>query len=165
MSEKELKANIKKARDFLALWVKFHSLYKDATKKEAITQEEEDVFLETKTLLGQRYKALKGSLNLGRSSDDEMKDVISHLLSLKGMAAMSDEALRKIEESWNHSYVFLNKLLKDLEGQTQVYSNKRPFIEFLKRLFSKKAAQLIVLILLIFIMFYAVNVALQILLK
>lgn len=164
MVDKQLKSNIKKTKDFTTLWVKFHDHYKSATKKNAITQEEESLFLETKSLITGKYKALKGSLRLNDSRDDEMRDVISHVLSLKSMATMSDKAFERIENSWRHSHVFLNKMLKDLEGQNRQLAEKKCSFEFLKKIFSKRINQVLVFMLIIFIIFimtYILTIAIK----
>jgi len=161
MVDKQLKSNIKKANDFIVLWVKFHDHYKSAAKKNAITQEEESLFLETKSLITDKYKDLKDSLRLNSSRDDEMRDVISHVLSLKSMATISDKAFERIENSWRHSHVFLNKMLKDLEGQNRQLAEKKRSFEFLKKIFSKKIYQILALIFIIFIMTYLMTVAIK----
>jgi len=164
MVDKQLKSNIKKTKDFTTLWVKFHDHYKSATKKNAITQEEESLFLETKSLITDKYKALKDSLRLNSSGDDEVRDVISHVLSLKSMAAMSDKASERLENSWRHSHVFLNKILKDLEGQNRQLAKEKHSFEFLKKIFSKKINQILALIsiiVIIFIMTYILTIAIK----
>ena len=148
MTDKEIRANIKKTKAFIGLWVKFHDLYKNATKSKNITREDEKVFLETKSLIADKYKALKHSLQLNTSSSNEMMDVISRVLSLKGVSTMSDKALEKIERNWNHSYVFLNKILKDLENKIKEALKAKPVFS---------VYHMVILVLLIFIMFYSVN--------
>jgi len=158
MVDKRLKTKIKNTKDFVTLWLKFHNLYKDATKKGAITQEQEDLFLDTKSLITDRYKDLRDSLSLDSSNRDETMDVVSHVLSLKSMAAISDEAFRKIEESWQHSYTFLNNILNDLKSKDEELARKRSVFEFSKRIFDKKAVQIILLVFVVFILAYILNV-------
>jgi len=165
MTVKELQGNIKKTKDFTSLWVKFHDLYNSASRKEAITQDEEDIFLETKSLVTGRYEDLKGALKINRAADGEMRDIISRVLSLKSMAAMSDKALEKIEESWKHSHVFLNNILKVLERRSAELAQKRKFPELAKRFFSSKITQLAVLVAVVFVMMYGLSVLTRIIVR
>lgn len=160
MPDKNTKAQIRQTKDFIELWVKFHDLYKNATKKETITEEEEALFLETKSLIADKYSKLKDSLGSKRGRDNEMLDVISHVLSLKGMSAMSDKVLNKIDRSWDHSYVVLNKMLKDLEDENTKMPAERPVLKFLTGLFYMKIVQIPIIGLLIFIMFYSIYLVL-----
>jgi lipid II:glycine glycyltransferase (peptidoglycan interpeptide bridge formation enzyme) len=165
MTEKELKTNIKKTRDFIDLWVTFHDLYKNATKKEAITQEEENLFLETKSLVAKKYTDLKDSLQSRLAADDKTPDVISHVLSLKGVAAVSDEVLQRIEQSWNHSHDVLNRISTHLEEEEEESSKKRRLSQKTKGIFSHRAVQVVILIATVFVLFYGVSLIIGLLVK
>jgi len=165
MVKRQLKDNIKKTKAFISLWAKFHDLYNSAAGKETITQEEEKIFLETKSLITDRYEALKAALRINRAQDSEMMDVISHVLSLKGMAAISDKAREKIEGNWQHSSVFVSNLLKELEAQSQRLSEKNYIAEFLKKLFSKKIIQVAVIIVAVFLLMSLLNIIVRLLIK
>ena len=166
MIDRELKANIKKTKEFIVLWVKFHDLYKSAIKKEAITQEEEAIFLETKLHITNKYKALKDALKLPEPDvKDEAIDVMSHVLSLQGMTTISDDALDGIENSWRHSYAFLNDMLKNLEQKDKELGKRSVLLEAVNRMLSKKAVQLVILILGVFITFCLISLLIQIIVK
>jgi len=159
MVNRQLRDNIKKTKTFISLWGKFHGLYNNsAAGKETITQEEEKIFLETKSLITNRYEALKAALKINRAVDSEMMDVISHVLSLKGMAAISDKAREKIEKNWQHSNVFVSNMLKDLEAQSQRLSEKNYIAEFLKKVFSKKIIQVVVIVVAVFLLMSLLNI-------
>ena len=117
MRDKGLELKIKWLKEFMQLWIKFHDMYKNAVSRDTISPEEEKAFLETKSLIARKYQALKDSLEIGSSYDDKTFDVISQVLSLKGVAAISDLSLHKIENDWHNSYIQLNKLLGELEGK------------------------------------------------
>ncbi|PIU42352.1 MAG: hypothetical protein COS99_00740 [Candidatus Omnitrophica bacterium CG07_land_8_20_14_0_80_42_15] len=162
MIDKELKANIKKTKEFITLWVKFHDLYKSATEKGAITHEEEVIFLETKTHITNKYKALKDTLKLnGQVKEDEAMDVMSHVLSLQGMGTISDDVLERIESSWKHSHAFLSDILKKLENQDREMAKRSVLLEFLKRVLSNRVVQFIILIFSVFFMFYFFNILIK----
>jgi hypothetical protein len=119
MIDKNLESKIKRVKEFTQLWIKFHDMYKNAVNRETITPEEEKAFLETKSLIARKYQALKEYLGVSSSYDDRTFDVISQLLSLKGVATTSDLSLHKIENDWHNSYIVLNKLLGELEAKEE----------------------------------------------
>lgn len=119
MRDRKLESKIKRLKEFMQLWLKFHDMYKSAINRDTITPEEENAFLETKSLIARRYQALKEYLEIGSSYDDKTFDVISQLLSLKGVAVISDLSLRKIENDWHGSYIILNKFLGELEAKEE----------------------------------------------
>lgn len=117
MVDRELELKIKRVKDFIQLWIKFHSMYKDALSRDTITPKEEEDFLETKSLIARKYQALKDFLGISTSYEDKTFDVVSQLLSLKSVATISDLSLTKIENDWHNSYILLNKILGELEGK------------------------------------------------
>src|SRR3989338_2584781 len=92
---REVDKLIKDAKDFMALWVKFHELYKEAIKDKVISPEEEKTFLETKSVIARRYQALIDEIGLPSSPEDKTFDVISSILSLETVASPSDMQLAK----------------------------------------------------------------------
>ena len=117
MVDKELELKIKRVKEFMQLWIKFHDLYKSSINRDTVSPEDEKNFLETKSLIARKYQALKDLVGITSSYDDRTFDVVSQVLSLKGVAAISDLSLNKIENDWHNSYIQLNKLLGELEGR------------------------------------------------
>src|SRR3972149_6376919 len=83
MIDKELEKKIKQIKEFMELWVKFHELYKSATKNRVISPDEEKAFLETKSLIARKYQALMDNLNIEPTAEDKTMDIISQVLSLE----------------------------------------------------------------------------------
>ena len=128
MIDRTLEVKIKKTKEFMELWMKFHTLYKQALKRETITAQDEDLFLETKSLIARKYQALKEFLNQPFLLEDEKTfDVISQLLSLQGVSALSDVQVQEIESDWQRSYLILNKVLGSLENQKEALGRISPF--------------------------------------
>lgn len=119
MINRELELKIKRLKEFMQLWVKFHDMYKDAISRDTISSKEESIFLETKSLIARKYQTLKEHLGIASSYEDKTFDVISQLLSLKGVAAISDLSLHKLEKDWHDSYILLNRLLGELESRQE----------------------------------------------
>jgi hypothetical protein len=107
---------IAKTKEFIELWKKFNQIYKEAMGKTAITEEEEDLFLETKSIVARKFQTLVDSLSIERSTIDRTYDVINQILSLRSISTLSEESLRKISNDWHQSYISLNRLLGHLEA-------------------------------------------------
>lgn len=150
MVSKELELKIKRLKEFMQLWVKFHDMYKDALSRETISPEEEKTFLETKSLIARKYQALKDFLGMESSYEDRTFDVIAQLLSLKSVAAISDLSLNKIEYDWHNSYVLLNKLLGELEQQREALMRVSRIDHTVKKLAANPITNLILAVLIIF---------------
>jgi hypothetical protein len=111
------KEDISKTKEFIELWKKFNQIYKEAMGKTAITEEEEDLFLETKSIVARKFQTLVDSLAIERVTIDRTYDVINQILSLRSISTLSEESLRKINNDWHQSYISLNRLLGHLESQ------------------------------------------------
>lgn len=135
MIDRDLEEKIKKTKEFMELWMKFHNLYKEALKKETIDPEEESAFLETKSLIARKYQALTDLSKLVPSPEDKTFDVISQLLSLQGVSALSDVQIEEIESGWHQSYLALNKVLGALENRKEMLAKINPLSLLLPKMF------------------------------
>ena len=122
MKDKDIESKIKHLKEFTQLWTKFHDMYKNAISRETISPEDEKNFLETGSLIARKYQALKDFLGIEPSYENRTYDVISQILSLKSVAAISDVSLGKIESDWHSSYIILNGLLGEFEEQQESLS-------------------------------------------
>ena len=137
MIDRDVEDRIKKTKEFMELWMKFHTLYKEALKKETIDPQEEETFLETKSLIARKYQALIEFLKVSPALEqDRAIDVISQVLSLQGVSALSDDQIQEIENGWHQSYIALNKILGGLEARREVLSKVSPMSLLLPKIFS-----------------------------
>ena len=111
------KESLNRTKEFIELWKKFNQIYKAAMNNRAITEEEEELFLETKSVVARKFQSLVDSLALERATIDRTYDVINQIISLKSMPALPEEALRRIDNDWHQTYISLNRLLGHLEMQ------------------------------------------------
>jgi hypothetical protein len=115
---------ILKTKEFIELWKKFNQIYKESMGKTTITEEEEDLFLETKSIVARKFQTLVDSLTIERTTIDRTYDVINQILSLRSISTLSEESLRKISNDWHQSYISLNRLLGHLEAQRDTVAEK-----------------------------------------
>jgi len=109
--------SIATAKEFIELWKKFNHIYKEAMKNASITEEEEELFLETKSIVARKFQMLVDSLPVERPTIDRVYDIINQTISLKSISTLSEEALKRIESDWHQAYISLNRLLGHLEAQ------------------------------------------------
>lgn len=136
MIDKEIEGKIKKTKEFMELWMKFHHLYQEALKKQTIDPEEENTFLETKSLIARKYQSLIEFLQMPPSAEDKTFEVISQVLSLQGVSALSDVQIQEIENGWHQSYLALNKMVGSLEAHKEALAKINPLSLFLSRVAS-----------------------------
>lgn len=117
MKTLDIAGSIGKTKEFMELWVKFHQIYKEAMGKSSITPEEEELFLQTKSIVARKFQILADSMSIDRTTIERTYDVIGQILSLKNISALSEQVLKKIENDWHESYISLNRLLGHLEAQ------------------------------------------------
>jgi hypothetical protein len=157
MIDKKLELKIKRLKEFTQLWVKFHDMYKNSISLGTISPEAERTFLDTKSLIARRYQALKDLLELSSSYEDRTFDVISQVLSLKSVSAISDLSLNKIENDWHNSYIQLNKLLGELEGRQEALRKVSRIGLFVNRSIQSPLFNLILAIIIIFCIYAALT--------
>ncbi len=117
MRNRALERKIELLKEFIAEWVAFRDFLKEALKDKNISAEEEKKFLEIKSIITRKYQGLAQSLEKDFSPDERLVDIVSHAVSLEGMAGTSDMQFRKIENDWHLSYIHLNELLGNLESK------------------------------------------------
>ena len=157
MRDKDLELKIKRVKEFMQLWIKFHDMYKSSISRDTISPEEEKTFLGTKSLIARKYQALRDLLGIDSSYDDRTFDVISQVLSLKGVAAISDLGMHKIENDWHNSYIQLNKLLGELEGKQDALRKVSRAGRFINKITHNPYFNLLLIIIIIFGIYFLID--------
>ena len=111
-----------KTKEFIELWKKFNAIYKEAMGKSTITEEEEALFLETKSIVARKFQILADSFSIDRHTVDRTYDVIGSILSLRSISTLSEPTLKKLESDWHEAYISLNRLLGHLEVGNETVS-------------------------------------------
>ena len=137
MIDKRTESDIKGLKSFLEFWVKFHSIYSNIVGKENISKEDEEKFLETKELMRNKYDALKGGLEFKYMPHGRLTDPVNDILLIDNVRFMAERNLRRVEEDWKDSYVFLNNILERLENNKRRLTPFNPIGVFIKRFFEE----------------------------
>ncbi len=123
MIDKRTEDNIKDTKSFLESWGKFHQTYINLISKGTFTKDDEAVFFDTKMILSERYSVLTSSLEFKYMPYNRLSDPVSEILGLDNISCMSEKRIKKIEDSWNDSYIFLNKILERLKNRRKRLEN------------------------------------------
>ena len=115
---------MKSMNAFLEFWGRFHSIYSSTLEKGLITKEDEDKFLETSLMMRNKYDELKGSLEYHYMPHGRLTDPVGDILSLQTIQFISEDNLKKLNNDWKDSYIFLNNIFERLK------TRKRRFKEF-----------------------------------
>ena len=137
MIDKNVRQDIKAVQGFLEFWGKFHSIYDSTIRKELITNEDEAKFLETKELIRAKYEELKAVLELHYAPRTRLTDPVSDILAMRGIRFMAEKNLKKVNDDWKDSYVFLNSILERLKDRERRLEEFTPIGVFLKRMFKR----------------------------
>lgn len=137
MTDKKTEADIKIVKGFLEFWVKFHSIYSGVVSKGNISKEEEIKFLETKALIKNKYDELKNSLDFKYAPHSRLTDPVNDILQLGNVRFMAEKNLKRVEDDWRDSYVFLNNILERLKNKKRRLEQFSPAGVFFKRFFDQ----------------------------
>ena len=138
MIDKKTESDIKAIKSFLELWVKFHSIYDEAVSKEVISKEGEVVFLETRDAIKSKYEELKGALEIKYVPHSRLTDPVDDILAISGIRLMSERSLKKLNEDWRDSYVFLNNIVERLKNKKRRLEVFNPISVLFKRFFERE---------------------------
>lgn len=111
MIDKKLEENIKRTKKFFEFWSKFHELYRGAIAHYDDSGAKEEEFLSTRSLVNSRFQDLMDVMALSHQDRLEKGVSVYEILSIDSLSEMSDDKLKKIEDFWTDSYIFLSSVL------------------------------------------------------
>jgi len=137
MIDKRIALNLEELKGFLEFWEKFHSLYEEMLSKAVLSADDEGKFLETRAIIREKYEALKNSLDFRYAPHTRLTDPVSEVLGVEKIRFMSEESLRKTEDDWRDSYIFLNSILERLYENKWRVKNASSAGAFLRKIFAR----------------------------
>jgi len=138
MIDKKTESDIKALKSFLELWTKFHSIYDEAVSKEVISKEGEATFLETRDKIKSKYGELRNALEIKYVPRSRLTDPVDDILAISGIRLMSERSLKKLNEDWRDSYVFLNSIVERLKNRKRRLEEFNPISVLFKRFFERQ---------------------------
>ncbi len=138
MIDKKTESDIKALKSFMEFWTKFHSMYNDIMVKGLILKEDEDKFFGTKETIKGKYESVKSTLEFRYMPHTRMTDPVMDVLAVGSLRFISEKNLRKMNDDWRDSYVFLNNILERLKSKKRRLEQFSPVGVYFKRFFEKR---------------------------
>ena len=133
MIDKQLESNIRKAKEFIELWDKFHVVFRNTVSGNRVGEKEEQNFLSIRELVNSRYEDLMDSLEIKPLKRFTMNTALCNVLSLERISIMSDERQKAVDADWTESSRFLNSLLERLMRKKRRIESFNKFAFVLKK--------------------------------
>jgi len=133
MIDRKTESDIKSIKSFMELWTKFHSIFTEALSREIISKDDEVKFLETRDMIKTKYEEMNKALEFKYMPHGRMTDPVDDILKISGIRLMSEKGLRKLNEDWRDSYIFLNNILERLKNKKKRLEEFNTVSVFFKR--------------------------------
>lgn len=128
MNKKQLDQLILQMENYLECWKQFNHFVNIARLKK-FTEEDENQFLEVKSVLAQQLELILASIECSNPTRDEVHSLISAAPSIRYLSELNDGAIRGVENQWHKIYIGWQSNLgqlkvkqRDVEGQSSGFS-------------------------------------------
>ena len=135
MSKTNVEQLITRMENYLECWKQFNTFMTMARSKK-FTQEDENQFLEIKSVITQELELILSSIDCGPISREDVHGLISGAPSIRYLTEMNDNALRTVENNWHKLFIALQSLL----GQLKVKQGQVQSKSMVGSLFGRRAA-------------------------
>jgi hypothetical protein len=133
MEKKKLDQLIAQLEHYLECWKQFnHYLTLARTKK--CEPEDENQFLEIKSVLAQELEVILSMIESGTPTKDEVYALLGAAPSVRYLSELQDNALRGLENQWHKIFLGWQSIL----GQLKVKQHEQESQSTWSRLFGKK---------------------------
>ena len=133
MSNRKVEQLIAQLENHLECWKQFNQFVSLARGKKFGT-EEENQFLEVKSVLVQELELLLCSIEVNSPSRQEIHDLIGNAPSLRYLSELNEGVLRNLESQWHKIYIGWHAILGQLKARQREDEPKSA----LGSIFSKK---------------------------
>ena len=133
MRRKELEQLVLQMENYLECWKQFNHFINLARAKN-FSAEDENQFLEIKSVLTQQLEMLLTSLAGGGTTREEIHGLIGGAPSLRYLSEQNENELRTLENQWHKIFITWQSLL----GQLKVKQREMEGQGFLASLFGRK---------------------------
>jgi len=121
MSANRVHDVIIRMENYLECWKQFNTFMIMGRSKK-FTQEDENQFLEIKSVITQELEIILSSIDCGPISREDVHGLIASAPSIRYLSEMNENALRNVENNWHKLFISLQSLLGQLkvkQGQTE----------------------------------------------
>jgi len=114
MSKPNIEQLILRMESYLECWKQFNSFMNLARTKK-FTQEDENQFLEIKSVITQELELILSTMDCGPISREDVHSLISAGPSLRFLSEMNDNSLRNVENQWHKLFIGWQSILGQLK--------------------------------------------------
>lgn len=125
MEKKKLDQLILQMENYLECWKQFNH-YLNMARSKKFELEDEDQFLEVKSVIAQELEMILASIDSGAPSKEEVHTLIGNAPSIRYLSELNDGALRGLENQWHKVFIGWQSILgqlkvqqRQLEGQSR----------------------------------------------
>ena len=104
--------------NYLECWKQFNN-YLTLARTKKYAQEDENQFLELKSVLAQELELIMSAVETTSPSKEEVQSLVSGTPSLRYLAELNEGAIRSIENQWHKIYIGWQSILGQLKVQQQ----------------------------------------------
>jgi hypothetical protein len=119
MSKSNVEQLILRMESYLECWKQFNTFMGMARSKK-FGQEDENQFLEIKSVITQELELILCSIDCGPISREDVHSLISSGPSIRFLSEMNENGLRNVETHWHKLFIGLQSIL----GQLKVRQNQ-----------------------------------------
>ena len=125
MEKKKLDQLILQMENYLECWKQFNH-YLNMARSKKFELEDEDQFLEVKSVIAQELEMILASIDSGAPSKEEVHTLIGNAPYIRYLSELNEGTLRGLENQWHKVYISWQSILgqlkvqqRQLEGQSR----------------------------------------------
>jgi len=135
MTKTNIDQLILRMESYLECWKQYNAFMAMARAKR-FSQEDENQFLEIKSVITQELELILSSIDCGPISREDVHALIASGPSVRFLSEMSDNSLRAVENQWHKLFIGLQSIL----GQLKVRQGQIESKSLMSSWFGRKAA-------------------------
>jgi hypothetical protein len=132
MRNKRLDQLISQMESHLECWKQFN-YYMNLGRSKKFTTEDENQFLEIKSVLAQELELILGSVEAASPTREDIHALLGGAPSIRYVSELNDGALRGLENQWHRAYISWQSLLGQLKVRQRQLSDKSVWASLLRR--------------------------------
>ncbi len=127
---KKMDQLIAQMENYLECWKQF-SRYLNLGRAKKFGVDDENQFLETKSVLVQELELILASVEVNTPTKEEVHTLIGNAPSLRFLSEMNEGALRNIESQWHKIYIGWHSILGQLKVRQNAEDSQSAFASLL----------------------------------
>jgi hypothetical protein len=123
MSNEKLDQLVDQVENYIECWKQFNN-FVTLSRGKKFSQDEDNQFLETKSVLIQELELILASVEVPSPTREEIHALIAEAPSLRYLSEMNDGALRNLESQWHRIYIGWHAILGQLKAHQRGEKSK-----------------------------------------